>query len=872
MLVQVLQKSTVTSTSRHNYLLQLIREKFPLHGYAMLSFGCSTGEEIESLQDIFQENAVQLTGVDVNEDVLSTARKRFGPHAAFLTSVEFLKHSHLTYDLITCFNVLCHHHSGQGSKNEPIAFSVYEKSVLELVQRLKPGGILCIYGSNYCVKDISLPEDFDAVLIEIDSGPVPVYEPDEKTVRVRGTKNVYVIIRKHDEANTEIKQVEIHIKKYQVQELMFPIEVVKKQVTFGLLRPGNQSTNLGDFMQTLAQVHVLATFYNPKTWQCSPIIRNILEKFARLKQTGVNVRQQQHSCDVRVVWVNRDNSVDEYKDHQEEIHVIANGWYMHQENNKFVLPFAKCIRPIFVSVHIAHPEMLEQPEIIDYLKQCGPIGCRDRATHELMQSKNIDSYFSSCLTTTLECEKNQNLNNNEVLEIDTLSCNASHIFYNPDPDVMLNVAYDQLVRYTSCKSIRSTRIHCLLPVRACSEIPELVFCSKTGGQNGSWMERSRFQGLTEVMENGDMREFFAMALYGQLLDCIHDILFGIPTDQCNESDVSDISHQDVVSRSFRDIRLSHPSAIIASIPSVLQEVHVQKMFTQRKNVRKFILRKCPLHAFEAQLDILVTFDQGYIAVFNTFLQHLANSNRSVLLRIWCATRKIQSWPPVVTTPPNVILYHLPLDNYVQFTDYTSPLKHVSEVCLDRILVEKMDFGNANVNRIIYMDLDIAVVGSLIPLLHFDSGEKGIIAKTSIVNNVMNSWIGKYNAKLHYEFKKSFNAGVMVMDIDKLKRNNMYTFCRDLYEKHGVNDQILLNFYCGAQYKELPGQHNIFVGQDDTKYTKFAHLPNSAVAYHYAGSQKPWLVENAADYSIPELHNLWHVYNTANKTVHKHIPG
>ena len=101
-------------------------------------------------------------------------------------------------------------------------------------------------------------------------------------------------------------------KKYTVTETFGDyIPLSSKRITFGLLRPGSQSTNLGDYMQTLAQVNILSHFYNPSTWQCSPIIHMIFQEFAKSKPIGFGVRQQQHPCKVRIVWFNRDNSATE---------------------------------------------------------------------------------------------------------------------------------------------------------------------------------------------------------------------------------------------------------------------------------------------------------------------------------------------------------------------------------------------------------------------------------------------------------------------------------------------------------------------------------------------------------------------------------
>lgn len=84
----------------------------------------------------------------------------------------------------------------------------------------------------------------------------------------------------------------------------------------------------------------------------------------------------------------------------ENVKMIMNGWYMHNTGN---WPPSNNIDPLFISFHLnslAKNDLLGQKSI-EYLKQYEPIGCRDRETARLLQSKGLDAYFSGCLTLTL---------------------------------------------------------------------------------------------------------------------------------------------------------------------------------------------------------------------------------------------------------------------------------------------------------------------------------------------------------------------------------------------------------------------------------------------------------------------------------------
>lgn len=84
----------------------------------------------------------------------------------------------------------------------------------------------------------------------------------------------------------------------------------------------------------------------------------------------------------------------------ENIFAILNGWYLHRPSSFPPSPF---IHPFITSIHISPfiANKLLTNDVISYFRAHEPIGCRDLYTLELLQSKNVEVYFSSCLTLTL---------------------------------------------------------------------------------------------------------------------------------------------------------------------------------------------------------------------------------------------------------------------------------------------------------------------------------------------------------------------------------------------------------------------------------------------------------------------------------------
>lgn len=95
-------------------------------------------------------------------------------------------------------------------------------------------------------------------------------------------------------------------------------------------------------------------------------------------------------------YLDRD-SMSSYKNIDEKTLYFSNGFF----DNSNVFPLKqKLFRPILIAVHLKNLAMLT-PEIIKYLRLNGPVGCRDQHTYDLLQSIDVPSYYSSCITLTI---------------------------------------------------------------------------------------------------------------------------------------------------------------------------------------------------------------------------------------------------------------------------------------------------------------------------------------------------------------------------------------------------------------------------------------------------------------------------------------
>jgi lipopolysaccharide biosynthesis glycosyltransferase len=78
--------------------------------------------------------------------------------------------------------------------------------------------------------------------------------------------------------------------------------------------------------------------------------------------------------------------------------------------------------------------------------------------------------------------------------------------------------------------------------------------------------------------------------------------------------------------------------------------------------------------------------------------------------------------------------------------------------------------------------------------------------------------------------RSFNAGVLLLDLDRMRRDDFSRHAIPLVENYAMNDQDALNVYARFNRIELSVDWNAVPNQDPT---------DSAKILHFAGSIKPW---------------------------------
>lgn len=172
---------------------------------------------------------------------------------------------------------------------------------------------------------------------------------------------------------------------------------------------------------------------------------------------------------------------------KEIVSVIMNGWFLYHKSHWPPSPY---INPLFAGIHFSDKLSFG---IVDsyldgvgaeYLKMHEPIGCRDDATLHKMQIRNIQAYFSGCLTLTLNKFQNVQKNNKYILvdvpktvhqkvlnnvdenQVEMVSHDVDKLYNKQDWSARRNQVEILLKKYQGAKVVITTRLHCALPCLA----------------------------------------------------------------------------------------------------------------------------------------------------------------------------------------------------------------------------------------------------------------------------------------------------------------------------------------------------------------------------------------------------------------------
>ncbi|WP_458120697.1 class I SAM-dependent methyltransferase [Paenibacillus sp. Z6-24] len=155
---QIHQFSSLTAMDRYPHLFAACQDYFKgKPDIRILSYGCSTGEEVLTLRQYFPE--AHIVGAEINKHSLNLCRKLpVDDKIKFVYSSSRKIRNHGKYDAIFCMAVLQRSPNAVASKGMTdlkkfYPFERFEQQIMELDQVLKPQGMMVLHFTPYALTD-----------------------------------------------------------------------------------------------------------------------------------------------------------------------------------------------------------------------------------------------------------------------------------------------------------------------------------------------------------------------------------------------------------------------------------------------------------------------------------------------------------------------------------------------------------------------------------------------------------------------------------------------------------------------------------------------------------------------------------------------
>lgn len=181
------QPATVTRMDRHPALFELVATRLVDHAEPrLLSFGCSTGEEAFTLARHLPEAAIDA--IDANPACIARARRNadliHSKRIRFLCADSPDAVAPDLYDAVFCLSVLRH---GDLESHRPerctslLAFARFAAAVKALDGRVRPGGLMVLWGCNFRFTDTATATGYRTIASPgATPQPGPFYGADDQ--------------------------------------------------------------------------------------------------------------------------------------------------------------------------------------------------------------------------------------------------------------------------------------------------------------------------------------------------------------------------------------------------------------------------------------------------------------------------------------------------------------------------------------------------------------------------------------------------------------------------------------------------------------------------------------------------------------------
>lgn len=162
------QTTSLTFMDRYPEIFSECRDYFDgKENLKILSYGCSTGEEVLTLRKYFP--TANIIGAEINKRILAICRKlTVDDKITFIYSTlsEIQRHGH--FDAIFCMAVLQRKphvtaKKGISSLKRIYPFEKFERQIIELDELINPQGLLVVHFTQYSLWDTTVASKYEAL-------------------------------------------------------------------------------------------------------------------------------------------------------------------------------------------------------------------------------------------------------------------------------------------------------------------------------------------------------------------------------------------------------------------------------------------------------------------------------------------------------------------------------------------------------------------------------------------------------------------------------------------------------------------------------------------------------------------------------------
>jgi lipopolysaccharide biosynthesis glycosyltransferase len=194
--------------------------------------------------------------------------------------------------------------------------------------------------------------------------------------------------------------------------------------------------------------------------------------------------------------------------------------------------------------------------------------------------------------------------------------------------------------------------------------------------------------------------------------------------------------------------------------------------------------------------------------------------------------------------PSLRFSHYRFDD-VEYGSIARMLSHTTVSTMDRLLLPDL---LSDLDRVVYIDIDVVVRGDVGELWDLDLHGAALAARPTISEwaesglafvyraarrlpaDVAQELRAFIHARMEGDFT-SFNAGVMVLDLARMRADRFTADFAGMAGRYGFNDQDVLCCYAGSHVAALDPRWNAFPNREV--------VPEDVRLVHYAGEAKPW---------------------------------